>query len=89
MEALEEGRLESQRVVSDKNLYKHILSECGYRIAELKSKGGFRVYSTIDKFTLSPYRRISFEQIEGPLLSNRGEIKLTEIEDGTDLELHG
>lgn len=58
-------------------------------IAELKSKGGFRVYSTVDKFTLSPHRRISFEQIEGPLLSNRGEINLTEIEDGTDLEFHG
>ncbi|MBM3948537.1 MAG: SRPBCC family protein [SAR202 cluster bacterium] len=67
-----------------------VLSRTGNTIAaEFKTRGGFRMYTTVGEITLHPPDRVAFKRVSGPLRSASVELILEEVEHGTKLESHG
>jgi hypothetical protein len=58
-------------------------------VAEFKTRGGFRMYTTVGEVTLHPPDRVAFKRVSGPLRSATVELSLMEAERGTKLEAHG
>jgi hypothetical protein len=67
-----------------------VLSRAGNTIvAEFKTRGGFRMYTTIGEITLHPPDRAAFKRVEGPLRSASVELTLEQVERGIQMEARG
>ncbi len=79
------GRLEGSDGESSR-----VLSRSGNDIvAEFKTRSGLLTITTVERVTLDPPRRLSFEHIKGPFNRAQEEFALEDVDGGTELSHRG
>ena len=78
------------RLKGDDGESSRVLSRSGNDVvAEFKTRSGLLTITTVERVTLEPPRRLSFEHIKGPFNRAREEFTLEDMDGGTELRHTG